>query len=282
MGDARRAGSKPSRRSRVPAGIGWVALLWATAVSPIDAAAETAFRLGGGVGLSVPIGTFIDDYPLVRREDGCPDGGDISSDPWLETISIANDPGLNFQLVGLYGGLEFGVSVSRHQWGAVDATGLAFCLGDDKVLNNLVIDIQDLEDEGLVSGTRRVDDADSFLSALWTVRLMVGYRFYFLDGPIRPYVPVAMGGTVMVSDELAEQFGVTLQVGAGVEFDLTQSVALTLDGRYTADIMQNVALESRSTNELLAQATAGGDSLLESVIEVFQSFSLQAGFLVRF
>jgi hypothetical protein len=249
-----------------------------------ERAAAQDVRLYVAPGVAAPLSRFIDNYPLIIDPEGPSNCGEVETGTaFLERRSVDSDVGFNLSLGALIGNAEISYSMSRHQWGRVELTGVAFCFGNNHPLNDAFFDPETVSIllDTPVPRTIAVDADDEGLEALFIHRLLFGYRFYVLDGAIRPYIPVALGATVINSADLEAVFGGSAQIGVGVEVEFTNGFSLGLDARYMADIVQNPALKGSSVSRLGSQAAIGGDSLFESVIEVFQSFVISASVAYR-
>ncbi len=234
----------------------------------------TEFSMEVSGGLAAPIGTFIDGYPAAVDNVQVDNAGTLI--PGSFRFSMDNDPGYQVRGTLLFDQLELSYDFSRHTWGAVVVDGISFRAPDAAFLENVFLPFDQLGMDPI----HAIGEGDNVLAPLYTHRFLLGYRFLLWDSRWRPYVPVATGFTIMDWAHTDLLLGGTFEVGTGVEYMVLPYMALGVDLRYSANLMQNPAIDVSGIVEQSIQGAATKSSVFETVIEVQQLFLSQ--FSIRF
>lgn len=236
-------------------------------------------------GMSAPITPYLDGYPIPVDPDGCAGAALDLEEARPNARLVENESDIGFSMTAglIANDWEITYGFSRHTWGALRYTGASFCFEEDNAFNDVFFDWGSLSDLGLdgVPDVGRdgliVRDADDVgLDPLYIHRILVGYRFYLVDGTIRPYIPVAIGPTIVHTTNSSPLFGATIQLGLGMDVALSDRTTMGIDLRYSADITESPAAEVASLRRLAIQSNSSNSSLFESVVEVFQAIVLSA------
>jgi hypothetical protein len=276
---------KAAKRTTVAALLACTALLASTERAD---AIEVAFELSPGV--AIPIGTFVDDFPLPVADINpflSVFAGQQPVQGAAETVGslrvdTVNDPGFSMGVGVMLDNWTIRYNLQIHSWGKFTINGFNVQFPDGsgaEFLNNVFFDVTEplspivIEDAG--------DDLD--IASLIVHRLMFGYRFYVLDyWVIKPYIPVGLGVVFMHGDNFDQIFGGALQMGLGFEYRFDDHWALSVGFDYTASIMENPAIKDTGLVGQAIQQGTGGSGLFETAIEVFQSINIAANATYRF
>ena len=278
---------------RVASALVGVAVTAMLLAAPAPASAiEVALELSPGV--AIPVGTFVDDFPLPADDISCPLVGfgfpgvtcpqngqtNLNPIPGAVRIDTENDPGFALGLSLLLSDWEIRYNFQMHNWGklTIDAFNLRLSQ-DPSLLDNVFFEVRDLGLQPIV-----IEDADELdLSPIFVHRIMLGYRFYVLDyWVIKPYIPVALGFVYMHGDTFDNTPGGAFEMGLGAEYRFNDHIGVSLAFRYAANIMKNPAIAVSGLQGQAVQAGAGGSGLFETAIEVFQTVTLSANAIYRF
>ncbi|NUN16349.1 MAG: hypothetical protein HUU55_22200 [Myxococcales bacterium] len=239
--------------------------LWSSApAGGVELALEVA------PGAAFPLSTFIDRYPVETTLNFGTDT-DPALIPGFLRVNLNNDTGFAIALTMLINAFEVRYSLNRHTWAEIEQDALSIELDSVPFLENVFFDAKTF---GLPRVVSR--DGDEGLQAIFLHRLLGGYRFYLLDGEFRPYIPFAIGIAMVHGSTFDTIFGGAIEIGAGAEFDVASGIAVGIDMRYSANIMENPALDVTGLVNQAAQAARSSSSLFESVVEVFQLFTISA------
>lgn len=254
---------------RVKMGAVW--MLASCLVLPAALEARAEVRLAVSPGVSIPTSRFLDGFAVPVGDTACSvpiEGTNMQLNSYR--ASVENDTGFSLGLAAIIDGWELGYSFSRYTWGRLTVDGASICIpGGTSETNDIFLGF----DEETVLDD--FDDAD--IGALYVHRVVMGYRFYAMDGEFRPYIPLALGPTIMHQEgELV--YGGFFQIGLGAEWEFTPGLRASVDVRYVADIMQNPALANTSLRNTAAQNLSGNKSVFENVVEVFQSVLISVSF----
>lgn len=241
-----------------------VCLWWSRPVYAVDFALEIA------PGASFPLSTFIDRYPVETTLNFGTEA-EPALIPGFLRVNLNNDTGFAVALTMLIDSFEVRYSLNRHTWAEIEQDALSIELESVPFLENVFFDAEAF---GLPRVVSR--DGDKGLQPIFLHRLLGGYRFYLLDGDIRPYIPFALGIAMVHGSTFDTIFGGAIEIGAGAEFVVAPGISVGLDMRYSANIMENPALEVTGLVNQAAQAARSSSSLFESVVEVFQIFTISA------
>jgi len=225
------------------------------------------FGVEFSMGLGMPIGSFIDRFPVPLDDVSVPEDNELV--PGAIRVTLENDPSFFLRTTGILEGFLLHFDVSRQTWGSMVADAVSFQNEESPILENVFFPY-----ELLNINTERVNDLDGVLGPLWTYRALLGYRFYLRDVGVRPYVTAASGFVLMLADGMDPLAGGAVEAGVGCDFDLFQGLAIGIDISYSANIMENPGLEVSGLQGQVVQSV-GTSSLFETVFEVQQVFLIQ-------
>lgn len=248
------------------------------AVAAITAPARPATALDWGLevspGVGVPLGTFIDGVPFAGSS---PQVGDAAAMFDLTSLS----------------GATLGLALLLDQWEIRYTTHvLPF---DRLVMTHLMIKrYTDQAFFPIESFRKAIGTSPPLLPpdqpTTWDARglqpavihaLTAGYRFRLLDGSIRPYVPVALGFALGQIKGNPPAPGVTVQIGAGVEWWVHPRFAIGTSIRYHWVAVRNPKTIDTSVTQLGMQSILADDSVFEGALESVHLLSFSANLTIR-
>lgn len=117
-------------------------------------------------------------------------------------------------------------------------------------------------------------DASGELDELLFHNIVLGYRFTPFDWVVHPYFPFGLGfsaAQTRLDDETL--FGFNIQIGVGVQWDVTEAFRVGTALRYTFSAYKNPDTSLSSLQSVGMQSAATNTSLFEAVMETMQTLS---------
>ena len=235
--------------------------------------AARAFTFGVEVspGVAIPVSKLIDGLPL---DDNDPDWGKVTY-----RLDLTNKPGFNAGLGLLFNQFEFRYTFMMLPFDRLQLTHIMFHKATDK----FYFPISALKAAGVVDPAASTSwDISGELKSAKVHAFTFGYRFEFLDGVFRPYIPVAAWFALGQLEGEKPLPGFIFQMGLGAEYRITQMIAVGACARYNWIAVRNPRTFGESLKQVGADALKANDTLFGTVLESVQVVTVQANGTFRF
>ncbi len=248
-------------------------LLCATA--PPAHAVDVGLELRAGA--SVPLGAFPDGQPATVSDKA---GSSILQQPdsiYNVMFDFGAAAGFNVATTLLLDGFTISAALSVHKWSTIRATRFAVVQLNGRRLPKILHTLY----RGEFVGGNEVDVSDRSPTFI-VPRLSFGYRWYFTETRLRPYIPVAIGATAVIARGEAN-FGLTFLTGAGLEYRLLRGldVGVALNYEWMGFfITENFA--ARDAAESATSQASAGESATEAFLESMHTLQVGATATYRF